>query len=370
MSETSSNAGMIFEKIHKSFGDFRALWPTSLTIERGEFLTLLGPSGSGKTTLLNIAAGYLAPDGGRILLGGRDITALPPRRRNIGMVFQSYALFPHLDVHENVAYGLRVRHRPEDEITRRVGAALAMVKLDGFAKRAIHQLSGGQQQRVALARAMVIEPDLLLMDEPLGALDRQLRKHVQLEIRRLHLSSRRTTIYVTHDQEEALVMSDRIAVMSQGRIEQVGTPTDLYRSPRNRFVATFLGESNLLPAVILERKPSDVTFRVAGCDQVWQVSSHPDLPEADDATLLVRPEDFSLAPSEEPGLAGTVAETVYLGELTAVRVRLAGGHEVWMRQMKLSAIKAGDQVRLRWDPSSVRLLETSRETEKTGGDKP
>ena len=370
MSDTQASAGMIFEKVHKRFEDVRALWPTSLTIERGEFLTLLGPSGSGKTTLLNIAAGYLAPDGGRILLGGRDITILPPRQRKIGMVFQSYALFPHLDVHENVAYGLRVRRRPEDEIARRVGAALAMVKLDGYARRAIHQLSGGQQQRVALARAMVIEPDLLLMDEPLGALDRQLRKHVQLEIRRLHLSSRRTTIYVTHDQEEALVMSDRIAVMSQGRIEQVGTPAELYRSPCNEFVATFLGESNLLPVKILERRPASVAFCVAGYERVWQVANHTELPEADEATLLVRPEDFSLAASEEPGVAGTVAETVYLGELTAVRVRLAGGHEVWMRQMKLSAIKADDQVRLRWDPSSVRLLETTRETDKTGGSKP
>lgn len=370
MSGTSASAGLIFENIFKSFGGVRALSPTSLKVERGEFLTLLGPSGSGKTTLLNIAAGYLAPDGGRMLLGGRDITALPPRQRNIGMVFQSYALFPHLDVHENVAYGLRVRRCSEEEIARRVGAALAMVKLDGFGRRAIHQLSGGQQQRVALARAMVIEPDLLLMDEPLGALDRQLRKHVQLEIRRLHLSSRRTTIYVTHDQEEALVMSDRIAIMSQGRIEQIGTPSELYRSPRNEFVAMFLGESNLLPVTILARTPAAVPFRVPGCEQVWQIESHAGVPPDGRAVLLVRPEDFSLACADTPALAGTVAETVYLGELTAVRVTLDGGQEIWMRQMKLAALEIGEKVRVRWDKANVRLLEATKEIGKTGGNKP
>ncbi|HQU48627.1 MAG TPA: ATP-binding cassette domain-containing protein, partial [Casimicrobiaceae bacterium] len=212
-----------FADISKAFGEVQALHPTDLEIRTGEFLTLLGPSGSGKTTLLNICAGYLAPSGGRLLVGGRDITGLPPRLRNMGMVFQNYALFPHMTVAENVAYGLAVRRLPKAEIARRVDEALHMTRLEGFGGRAIRELSGGQQQRVALARAIVIQPDILLMDEPLGALDRQLRKEVQLEIRRMHAAKPRTTIYVTHDQEEALVMSDRIAVMRAGQIVQVGT---------------------------------------------------------------------------------------------------------------------------------------------------
>ncbi len=358
MKDQLSDKSIVCEAVHKSFGEVHALWPTSITIRAGEFVTLLGPSGSGKTTLLNIVAGYLDPDGGRVLLGDRDLTRLPPRQRNIGMVFQNYALFPHLNVFENIAYGLRVRSQPADEIRRRVQDALTMVKLDGLARRTIHQLSGGQQQRVALARAMVIEPDLLLMDEPLGALDRQLRKHVQLEIRRLHLASRRTTIYVTHDQEEALVMSDRIAVMSQGRIEQVGTPTELYSSPRNRFVATFLGESNLLPVEICERTGSETEFKVRGLEQSWRIAHHDQTPEHAEALLLVRPEDFRVVGADQPAIVGHVTEIVYLGELTAFRIRLAGDHEIWMRQMKLPGLQVGEPVRIGWDTASVRLLET------------
>jgi spermidine/putrescine ABC transporter ATP-binding subunit len=367
MRDPAQGRPVVFEGVHKSFGSFRALQPISLSIEPGEFLTLLGPSGSGKTTLLNIAAGYLAPDGGRVLLGGLDLTDLPPRQRNIGMVFQNYALFPHLNVFENIAYGLRVRRRPEQEIRQRVLGALSMVKLDGFEQRPIHQLSGGQQQRVALARAMVIEPDLLLMDEPLGALDRQLRKHVQLEIRRLHLLSRRTTIYVTHDQEEALVMSDRIAVMSQGRLEQVGSPAELYRAPRNTFVATFLGESNLLPALIVERGGREVVFQIEGLAESWRIPTHENMPARESAMLLVRPEDFRLAVAGESAIDADVAEVVYLGELTSLRLRLAGAHDVWMRQMKLPAVKVGDRVRVCWDPSSVRLLESVEGQDQQGG---
>ncbi len=362
--------GIVFDNIHKSFGAFRALWPTSIEVASGEFLTLLGPSGSGKTTLLNIAAGYIAPDGGRVLLGDRDLTPMPPRQRNIGMVFQNYALFPHLSVFDNVAYGLQVRRRPADEIARRVGEALTMVRLDGLGDRSVQHLSGGQQQRVALARAMVIEPDLLLMDEPLGALDRQLRKHVQLEIRRLHLASRRTTIYVTHDQEEALVMSDRIAVMSQGRIEQVGTPAELYRKPKNTFVATFLGESNLLPVVVDQWTDGEIAFRVAGVEKAWRIPAGADMPPRSCDVLLVRPEDFRVADGDEAAIDGEIAEIVYLGELTAIRARLEAGHEIWMRQMKLPACKVGERIRVRWDPISVRLLEATNGSDKPGGSKP
>lgn len=370
MRDVAQGTPIVFDEVHKSFGAVRALSPTSLEVGAGEFLTLLGPSGSGKTTLLNIAAGYVPPDGGRVLLGTRDVTQLPPRQRNIGMVFQNYALFPHFDVFDNVAYGLKVRGRPDAEIRKRVLAALAMVRLDGLERRAIQQLSGGQQQRVALARAMVIEPDLLLMDEPLGALDRQLRKHVQLELRRLHTQSRRTTIYVTHDQEEALVMSDRIAVMSQGRLEQVGTPAELYRAPKNAFVAAFLGESNLLRVRIAERTGHDAAFRVEDVADLWRIPSHDTLPGQDDALLLVRPEDFRPAQAGEPGLDAEIAEVVYLGELTALRLKLATGQSVWMRQMKLPPLGVGERMRVRWDPTSVRLLEALGQPAQSEGSKP
>ncbi len=362
MTAASAAEPIFFDQVQKTFGPVRALWPTTLEVAAGEFLTLLGPSGSGKTTLLNIAAGYLEPGSGRIRIGNRDVTGLPPRQRNIGMVFQNYALFPHMNVVDNVAYGLRVRSIASAEIARRVGHALAMVKLEGFEQRWPQQLSGGQQQRVALARAMVIEPDLLLMDEPLGALDRQLRKHVQLEIRRLHTLSRRTTIYVTHDQEEALVMSDRIAIMNEGRLEQIGTPVELYRSPKNVFVATFLGESNLLPVKIADRAGNQVSLRIAGADLTWQMMAHENLPPGPAAVLLVRPEDLQLAGAQEDGIAAEIAEVVYLGELTALRAVLVGGREVWLRRMKLPTVRVGERVRIRWDPESARLLDTTEET--------
>jgi ABC-type Fe3+/spermidine/putrescine transport system ATPase subunit len=369
MRDVAQGTPILFDEVHKSFGQVHALWPTSLVVGAGEFLTLLGPSGSGKTTLLNIAAGYVPPDGGRIQLGIRDVTNLPPRQRNIGMVFQNYALFPHFDVFDNVAYGLNVRRRPNPEIRTRVLAALAMVRLDGLERRPIQQLSGGQQQRVALARAMVIEPDLLLMDEPLGALDRQLRKHVQLELRRLHTQSRRTTIYVTHDQEEALVMSDRIAVLSEGRLEQVGTPAELYRSPKNVFVATFLGESNLLPVRIAERNMRDTAFHLDGVADPWRIPACDGLPQRDDALLLVRPENFHPASNGEPGLDAEIAEIVYLGELTALRLKITTGQSVWMRQMKLPHLGIGERMRVRWDPNSVRLLENLGQATQSEGSK-
>ena len=370
MSEATQGSRVSFEGVRKSFGAVEALREVSLEARAGEFLTLLGPSGSGKTTLLNIAAGYVQPDAGRVLLGERDVTVAPPRARNIGMVFQNYALFPHMDVFENVAYGLRVRRVAAEDVARRVAAALAMVRLDGYGRRAIQELSGGQQQRVALARAMVIEPDLLLMDEPLGALDRQLRKHVQLEIRRLHVARRRTTIYVTHDQEEALVMSDRIAVMSQGRLEQVGTPGELYRRPANAFVATFLGESNLLPVQVLARGVAGATVALEGHEGAWDVAQAEGVPATPAAWLLVRPEDFRVAQDGEAGLPAEVTEVVYLGEITAFGVRLATGQDAWVRQMRPPAVVAGDRIRVRWDPGNVRLLERSGGADPKGGKEP
>lgn len=355
MSEKIQGASVHFYGVLKNFGAIPALHPTTFDIHAGEFLTLLGPSGSGKTTLLNIAAGYLLPDGGQLRLGERDVTSLPPRNRNIGMMFQNYALFPHMDVFDNIAYGLRVRRRPAAEIKQRVLAALEMVQLNGFEKRAIQELSGGQQQRVALARAIIIEPDLLLMDEPLGALDRQLRRHVQLEIRRLHEQTRRTTIYVTHDQEEALVMSDRIAVLNGGRLEQIGTPAELYQRPKNVFVAKFLGRSNVLPVTVVSREAEAINVRLGS--QLFRVPAHSGASERMMAHLLVRPEDLQVAVGDASGIDAEVLETVYLGELSAVRLRLISGELVWMRSMRLSHLRVGERIRVSWEPCTARLLD-------------
>lgn len=344
-----------FEEISKCFGDFQALCPTSLEIKAGEFLTLLGPSGSGKTTLLNVTAGYLDPSQGRVFIGGRDVTSLAPRYRNIGMVFQNFALFPHMSVAENVAYGLKVRKCRKPEIERRVDEALALVQLGELADRAITDISGGQQQRVALARAMVVEPDVLLMDEPLGALDRQLRKHVQLEIRRLHVAHLRTTIYVTHDQEEALVMSDRIGLMRKGRIVQIGTPKELYGMPKNTFVASFLGESNLI-----EGKVVDISEGVARleCPQIRTditgIAAE-GISIGMRAAALIRPENASTSDGEN-GVEGSIVEVVYLGELQAIKLRLADGSNFWLRCIARLGIQEQGTTWVTWDSSKVCIL--------------
>jgi len=341
-----------FAGISKSFGNVAALHPIDLDIPQGQFLTLLGPSGSGKTTLLNICAGYLAPSAGRVVVGGRDITALPPRQRNMGMVFQSYALFPHMSVAENVAYGLTVRKLARDEIARRVSDVLKMTQLEGFGERAIRELSGGQQQRVALARAMVIQPDILLMDEPLGALDRQLRKEVQFEIRRLHRARPRTTIYVTHDQEEALVMSDRIAVMRAGRIVQIGSASDLYESPVDTFVARFLGESNLLEGTVDIVSNGRAKLGVPGLASPLEGRAGQGLRLGGAASALLRPEAVR---AQSGGLRALVAERVYLGELVAVRLKLDSGHELWSRRLA-GEWSARDDVEIGWDASAISIL--------------
>jgi len=341
-----------FAGISKSFGDVQALNPTDLEIAPGEFLTLLGPSGSGKTTLLNICAGYLEPSAGRLVVGGRDVTALPPRLRNMGMVFQNYALFPHMSVAENVAYGLMVRKLPKDEIARRVFEVLQMTRLEAFGDRAIRELSGGQQQRVALARAMVIQPDILLMDEPLGALDRQLRKEVQFEIRRLHAARPRTTIYVTHDQEEALVMSDRIAVMRAGRIVQIGSGADLYERPVDTFVARFLGESNLLAGTVGIVVDGRATLDVPGLALTLEGRAAEGLLAGGPAAALLRPEAIR---AQTGGVTARVTERVYLGELVAVRLVLASGHELWSRRLA-SEWKGRDVVEIGWDASDISIL--------------
>ena len=351
---------LAFRGIAKSYGATQALHPLDLDVHPGEFLTLLGPSGSGKSTLLNIAAGHMAPDAGSVTVGGVDVTHLPPRRRNIGLVFQNFALFPHMTVYENVAYGLRARKVANDEVSRRVGEMLELMQLGGYAARRISQLSGGQQQRVALARSLIIEPDVLLLDEPMGALDRQLRKRLQLEIRRLHQRIGRTMIYVTHDQEEALVMSDRVAVFRDGRLEQIGTARELYDQPGNTFVAAFLGESNLLAGTVTSMVLGHASVRHAGLGMEFSGPAQAGLAVGQAASVLVRPETVSLsAPAD--GLPGEVTEIVYLGELQSVRVKLRDGSEMTVREVgnMHKDVKLGDQVGLRWETGQSRVLPQS-----------
>lgn len=340
--------------ITKNYGSVIALQPTNVVVHPGEFLTLLGPSGSGKTTFLNLVAGYVEPNDGKMFVGERDITSLPARRRNVGMVFQNYALFPHLDVAANVAYGLKARGMGGFEIAERVAATLALVQLGDYGGRAIQHLSGGQQQRVALARALVIEPDVLLMDEPLGALDRQLRKTVQLELRRLHEAHRRTTIYVTHDQEEALVLSDRVAVMRNGRIVQIGTAAELYTAPADAFVASFIGESNLLPVRVLSVDNGMASVEVADFARELRAAASPAVAIGRPARLVIRPEHLVL--DAEDGVAGAVDEIVYLGEIIAARIILESGARIWVRRLANSTVQRGARVRVGWAAEHLRVV--------------
>jgi ABC-type Fe3+/spermidine/putrescine transport system ATPase subunit len=352
---TSLGQRLRLSGLSKRYGAALALAPTDLEIPAGEFLTLLGPSGSGKTTLLNLTAGYVEPSSGRIFIGERDVTEVPARRRNIGMVFQSYALFPHMNVAQNVAYGLSVRRVAKSEISRRVADILALLQLAELAARPVQQLSGGQQQRVALARALVIEPDMLLMDEPLGALDKQLRRTVQLELRRLHLKHRRTSIYVTLDQEEALVLSDRVAVMAQGRIQQLGTAAELYSRPANAFVAGFIGESNLLPVAVRAVSGAEASVDVAALRGTVSAAAAPGVAPDGPAMLLLRPEHLVVAPDGE-GIAAEIVEAVYLGELTQLALRLESGHVLTSRQITDASLREGATVRVCWAPDKARVV--------------
>ncbi|MDA8578616.1 ABC transporter ATP-binding protein [Rhodobacteraceae bacterium] len=350
-----SGKNLRFERVTKSFGSVNVLCDTDIEIKAGEFMTLLGPSGSGKSTLLNIAAGYLEPTSGSVFIGDRDVTNVPARHRQIGMVFQNYALFPHMTVEQNVAYGPTVQKVKKADIKRRVTEALATVQMQEFANRSIQALSGGQRQRVALARAIAVEPDVILMDEPLGALDRQLRKDVQLEIRRLHEKHGRTTIYVTHDQEEALVMSDRIAVMRDGKIVQVGAPKDLYSRPDSAFIASFLGESNLIEGVVTSRSDSHAVLRSDVLNQEFKAPCASGVAEGETAALVIRPEHVSV--SSDSGLfAASLLEAVFLGEIEARRLALEDGTEFWSRRMAAELGAQSDKLWVNWSEERARIV--------------
>jgi spermidine/putrescine transport system ATP-binding protein len=340
----------------KAFGQgtaqVRALDDVSVDIRQGEFFTLLGPSGCGKTTLLRLIAGFEMPSAGTILLDGADITTLPPNRRPVNTVFQSYALFPHLTVAQNVAFGLEMLGKPSAEVRARTAQMLALVKLESFATRKVAQLSGGQQQRVALARALAPAPKVLLLDEPLSALDLKLRKEMQIELKRLQLETGITFVFVTHDQEEALTMSDRIAVMSAGKVQQVGTAKEIYIHPRNRFVASFIGETNFLTGA------AEDGFLRLGTGERIEV---PALRAGGSATVSVRPEQVRLGPPQDGGLQAKVGTLVYFGTDTHCHLHLSDGTEMVARLQSPATGEAGlsqgQAVGLRFAPGAVARVE-------------
>ena len=352
-------AALVLRDLRKSFGGIAAVDGIDLEVRRGEFVTLLGPSGSGKTTTLRIVAGFMAPTSGRIEIDGRDMTRVPPHRRDVGMVFQNYALFPHMTAAQNIAFPLQMRRRSRDEITKRVASALALVKLDGFGDRYPRQLSGGQQQRIALARSVVFGPRLLLMDEPLGALDRKLRESLQLEIMQVSREIGATVLYVTHDQEEALVMSDRIAIFSSGRIEQAGSGADLYERPASLFVADFIGESNILRG----RYEPDRSGGGSVVGEAFRLrigasaAERAGLASGAAAALVIRPERTRIVdpgsahPPDSNVVDAIVDDVLYLGSDRKIALRLPDGRRAAVREPLGGTGRAwdrGDQVRLVW----------------------
>ena len=354
-------------ELTKTYGAVVAVRDVSLTIAPGSFFTLLGPSGSGKTTTLMMVAGFAYPTRGEVFVDGKPMAALPPQKRDLGMVFQSYAVFPHLTVFDNVAFPLQIRKTSRLEILHRVGAALELVRLTGYEQRLPRQLSGGEQQRVALARALVFRPRVLLMDEPLGALDKKLRTHMQLELKHIQQHLHVTVIYVTHDQEEALTMSDCVAVMQGGGIEQVGPPAELYDRPASRFVADFLGESNFLDAVAVSASDEGHwRCRAAGGLEFYGVGAVP-LEAGQPITAAVRPE--KLVQAEDAGAAalgpgantckGLVEEAIYVGDATRYRVGLGADGTVIIKVPNRVGTRppaTGAAVVLAWSPEDTRLF--------------
>jgi spermidine/putrescine transport system ATP-binding protein len=340
-SEVGSDDVIVLDEVEKRFADFVAVERAHFGIARGEFFSMLGPSGCGKTTTLRMIAGFEAPTSGRILLDGEDVSHTPPYKRNVNTVFQQYALFPHMTVYNNVAFGLKARKVGGDEITRRVDEILETVRMTDFAARKPAQLSGGQQQRVALARALVNRPAALLLDEPLAALDLKLRQAMQLELKRIQRDTKVTFVFVTHDQEEALTMSDRIAVMSAGRVEQIGSPAEIYHRPSSEFVAGFIGEANLLPASTVDA--------AAGTSSVF----------------MVRPERVTVSERALPGqtsVAGTITELIFRGANTRVEMATAAGDQLVAHVVDgidVGALRPGGTAFANWDPDAGYLVPSS-----------
>jgi spermidine/putrescine transport system ATP-binding protein len=351
------------DRVAKRFGEVTAVDEVTLEIAAGEFFSLLGPSGCGKTTTLRMIGGFELPSSGRILLRDRDVTRDPPDKRAVNMVFQHYALFPHLTVADNIAFGPKRQGLPKDEVRRRVGEGLALVRLEGYEKRKPGQLSGGQQQRVALARALANRPNVLLLDEPLGALDLKLRRQLQLELKRIQSEVGITFVYVTHDQEEALTMSDRIAVMNAGRVEQLGTPEELYERPRTRFVADFIGTSNFLSGAIESVEGLTAVVRLAGGDRCVTAIAR-GLGVGHAVELSVRPEAVSLRAVNGAGPTGavgtinaTVEQAAYLGGNIQYLVRSASGLPLTaLAPTSGDRIPVGGEVEVTWSPGDALVL--------------
>ncbi|MGQ2994680.1 ABC transporter ATP-binding protein [Variovorax sp.] len=360
-SERVGGAGIEIRGLAKRFGAVRAVDDVSLSVQPGEFLALLGPSGSGKTSILMSIAGFELPDAGSIAIDGRDVTYLPASQRNLGMVFQKYTLFPHLSVLDNVAFGLKMRGVARAERHRLAEQALATVRLDGYGKRMPAQLSGGQQQRVALARAIVYKPKVLLMDEPLSALDKNLREEMQLEIKRLQSQLGITVVFVTHDQGEALTMADRVAILNQGRIQQLDAPKALYERPRTRFVAGFIGETNFMPAEIGPLRTQGALVQLPGGASPREVRTDAlvgRVAAGGRAVAALRPEQIVIGSPEDPAaLRATVSGVIYSGSTVLCIAQLSDGTELRARLPDPSrvALAAGDRVGLLWPADALRI---------------
>jgi spermidine/putrescine transport system ATP-binding protein len=369
----ASDGHIVLSGVTKLFGDLKVV-DVDLSIEQGEFFSLLGPSGCGKTTTLRMIAGLEEPTTGRVLLAGRDVTHVPSAKRPVNMVFQAYALFPHMSVFENVAFGLRIKKLGRREIEERVADAMRTVRLEGLGKRKPIQLSGGQQQRVALARALVNRPAALLLDEPLGALDLKLRKEMQLELKHIQEQTQTTFVYVTHDQEEALTMSDRIAVMHQGLIEQVAGPRELYERPATPFVAGFIGVSNVVHLRPDRADDGLAVMTVGEGERI--VAPAGSARDKDEILITVRPEKIKFEELDEPAsrVSATVAEIVYLGSLTQYIVELPTGERLTVHRLndevRRRPIQVGDRVSLHWAAEHsfvITQAEGEGETEVVGG---
>ncbi len=367
ISVTSTAGDLRIEHVTKRFGTVTAVDDVDLTIASGEFFSLLGPSGCGKTTTLRLVAGFEQPTSGRIMVGDDDLTPRRPAKRPLNMVFQDYALFPHLTVADNIAFGLRIKRLSKADQNERIADALRTMRLDGMADRRPAQLSGGQRQRVALARALVNRPRALLLDEPLGALDLQLRKQMQAELRRIHQQTGTTFLYVTHDQEEALTMSDRIAVMNNGRVEQLADPRTLYERPTSAFVADFIGTSNLLTLTDPEYSNGLVSVDLGEGQRLTAALPTPPTEQEGAVQITVRPERISLhdvvpqnIDPRSSVVRGTVAELVYLGSLTEVTVELAIGAPIVVHELSDSStargLTSGAKVTLTWSPEGAHVI--------------
>ncbi len=337
------------------FDGERILDKINLNIKDKEFVTLLGPSGCGKTTTLRIIGGFINPDSGTVMFDGKEINGLPPYKRNVNTVFQRYALFPHLNVYENIAFGLRVQKVPEKEINKRVAEMLKLVNLVGFEKRTVQRLSGGQQQRVAIARALVNHPKVLLLDEPLGALDLKLRKEMQIELKRIQQQLEITFIYVTHDQEEALTMSDTVVVMNGGVIQQIGSPVDIYNEPENAFVADFIGESNILNGLMIKDKLVEISGREFDCVDGGFGENTP-------VDVVIRPEDITIVPPEQAKLCGVVESVIFKG--VHYEMLIDAYDYRWIVHSTKAADK-GASVGLSFGPDDIHIMYKLKETEKS-----